>query len=236
MRPLRLLPALLLVLAAPALAQPAPERSTLGVTAEGSAAAAPDLALVRIGVETRAATAAEAMAENARQAAAVIAAAKARGVADRDVQTANLSIWPVYDDYRSDRGEAPRLVGFQVQNEVTVRLRDLSAAGEALGALVGAGANRMNGIEFGFADDSALRDEARRRAVAEARRKAELYAAAAGVRLGPILSIEEAGGDFTPRPMMRAAAAMEASAPPVEAGESEITASVRIVWEIGAAE
>lgn len=235
MRPLRLLPALLLVLAAPALAQPAPERSTLGVTAEGSAAAAPDLALVRIGVETRAATAAEAMAENARQAAAVIAAAKARGVADRDVQTANLSIWPVYESERFSSGPS-ELVGFQVQNEVTVRLRDLSAAGEALGALVGAGANRMNGIEFGFADDSALRDEARRRAVAEARRKAELYAAAAGVRLGPILSIEEAGGDFTPRPMMRAAAAMEASAPPVEAGESEITASVRIVWEIGAAE
>ncbi len=233
--------ALALAFAAPALAQPAGHMNhhpaTLVVTGEGRASAAPDLALIRIGVETRAETAEAAMAENARQAGAVIEAAKARGVAAKDIQTSDLSIWPVYEDYRSGEARPPKLVGFQVSNQVSVRLRDLAAAGEAIGALVSVGANRMNGIDFGFADDGALRDEARRRAVADAKRKAELYAEAAGVRLGPIKRIEEAGFVSGPRPMMRAAAMMdEAAAPPIEAGESEISASVSIVWEIDAPE
>lgn len=223
-----------LVLAAALFAAPALAESTLTVTGEGRAAAAPDIATVNVGVETRAKTAAQAMAENAAKAAALIAAAKAAGVAPADIQTSDLSIWPVYEDYRQDRPEGPKLIGFAVSNQVTARLRDLSSAGGTLGALVEAGANRMNGIAFGFADETPLRDAARRAAVADAKRKAELYAEAAGVALGPIRSIEEAGFSAPPRPMMRAAA-MEAASVPVEAGESELTASVTIVWEIGAA-
>lgn len=231
MRLAALAPAALLLglIAAPVLAQ-----STLTVTGEGRASAAPDLAVISVGVETRAPTAAAAMAENAGKASALISAAKSAGVADADIQTSDLSIWPVYEDYRQDRPEGPKLIGFAVSNQVTVRLRDLPAAGATLGALVEAGANRMNGIAFGFADETPLRDAARRAAVEDAKRKAALYAGAAGVALGPIRSIEEAGFSAPPRPMMRAAA-MEAASAPIEAGESELSASVTIVWEIGAA-
>lgn len=207
---------------------------TLTVRGEGQASATPDIATVRIGVETRAPEAAAALAANSDAAGALIAAAKTRGVAEADIQTVGLSLYPLYDDRRGDNAEAPKLTGFSVSNEVILRLRKIDAVGETLGELVGAGANRLNGISFGLADDQALMDEARRAAVADAQRKAGLYAAAAGVELGEIVSIEEEGGGGPPRPMMRAMA--ESAAVPVEAGETTVAIVVRVVWRIGDAE
>ncbi|MEX2521056.1 MAG: SIMPL domain-containing protein [Paracoccaceae bacterium] len=218
--------AALVLVASGALAE---ERLT--VIGEGQAFARPDLATVRIGVETVAGTAAAAMTDNSSQAAALIAAAKARGVAPADIQTSGLSIYPMFEDRQRVDNSAPKLIGFTVSNEVTLRVRDLPSVGETLGVLVAAGANRMNGVEFGFADDTALRDEARRNAVADALRKAQLYASAAGVKLGSIFAIEEMGGGGGPSPRAMQFKMADSSVP-VEAGETGVTAMVSIVWEI----
>ncbi|MEL7463649.1 MAG: SIMPL domain-containing protein [Pseudomonadota bacterium] len=219
----------LLLFAVPAWA----EGGRIAVTGFGEAATTPDIATIRIGVETRSREADDALAGNNARAGALTALAKERGVESRDIHTANLSIWPIYEQNRNSQpraDEPPKVVGFTVSNEVILRVRDLGGMGALLTDLVGAGANRMNGISFGVDDDAALLTEARKRAVADARAKAETYAAAAGVALGPIVSIDEAGGGVRPQPraaMMRAAEAM-----PVEAGEAVVSASVRIVWEV----
>lgn len=217
--------AALLFAASAALADPA-----LTVRGEGHASAAPDLATVRIGVETRAADAAAALAANSKAAGALIAEAKARDVAKTDIRTGGLSLRPLYDNRGNADGEAPALTGFAASNEVVLRLRDISGVGETLGALVGAGANRLNGISFGLADDQAVMDKARRAAVRDAQRKALLYAETAGVELGELLSIDEEGGGGAPRPMMRAMA--DSASVPVEAGETTVSAAVRMVWRI----
>lgn len=218
-----------LTIAAPALAA-----GQITMSGVGQVAAAPDMATIRIGVETRAREADAALAGNNARASAIIALAKERGVADRDIQTANLSIRPLYEQNRNSQprsDEPPKVVAFSVSNEVILRVRDLIGMGALLTDLVGVGANRMNGITFGVDDDAALLTEARKRAIADARAKAETYAAAAGVKLGGIVSIDEAGrGGFEPQP--RAAMMRAAEAIPVQAGEAVIAASVRVVWEL----
>lgn len=208
---------------------------TITIQGAGAASAAPDILTVNIGVEASGKTAAETMREVNRRASAVLDEARAQGVPPKDMQTGGVSLSPVYDNNRPRSNGAPqepKIIGYRAANSVSVRLRDLDAAGEAVGALVEAGANRLNGLNFGFADDTALTDKAREAAVKDARRKAELYAAAAGVSLGAVLSIEEAGGGGQ-RPMMamRSFDAAE-SAVPLERGENTITAQVRIVWEL----
>jgi uncharacterized protein YggE len=222
---------LILVLSLLSMPALAAEPATLTVTGTGAASAAPDTATIRIGVETQGDTAAAALDANSAQAAALIAEAKARGVESRDIQTSGLSLYPVYDQRSPDRNEAPMIAGYNVSNEVAIRLRDMASVGETLGALVGAGANQMRGITFEIEDDTALLDEARKLAVVDARRKAEVYATAAGVKLGAIQSISEAG-ESAPHPggpMMRS---MAADSVPVEAGENALSVSVQVVWAI----
>lgn len=207
---------------------------TITVTGSGVAAAAPDILTINIGVEASSKNAAETMrAVNAR-AGAVLAVARSLGVASKDMQTGGVSLSPVYDNQRNTNGSyrEPRIIGYRASNTVMIRLRDLEKAGEAVGALVEAGANRLNGLSFGFADATALMDAARRDAVADARRKAELFADAAGVTLGSVLTIQEQGGGG-PRPMVMARAmdAME-SAVPLERGENTVSANVHVIWEI----
>lgn len=213
-------------------ADEAPARIT--ITGAGLAAAAPDLVTVTIGVETRAETAEAALAENNAKARALADAARAAGVAARDVQTSGLSLFPIYERRGASLAGGdgpPKLTGFQVGNALRLRLRDMATVGETLTALVAAGANQMRGIAFSIDDDQALRDEARRAAVADARRKAALYAEAAGVTLGPILSISETGAAGAPR-FEAAARSLAADAVPVEAGETSVSAAVTIVWRI----
>ena len=223
-----------LILVAATLSWPALADGRITVVGVGEVATRPDVATIRIGVETRAREAEDALAANNARAGAIIAAAKAAGVGERDVQTANLSVWPLYEDKRSsksDPNEPPKVVGFSVSNEVILRVRDLEAMGGLLTELIGLGANRMNGISFGVAEDAALKTEARKLAVADARAKAETYAAAAGVKLGPLVTIEEAGMGGGPRPQAAMRMAMD-EAMPVEAGETVISAGVRMVWEV----
>src|SRR5512147_1016855 len=171
------------------------------VTGEATVAVAPDTAMIRLGVGTQEKTAREASEANAKQMTAVLAAIKDTGVADRDIQTSRLSLQPQYDPNKS--GTA-RLTGFQASNQVTVRIRDIDKLPAVLDRAIGAGANEMSGIEFVVSEQSKLLDQARDDAVADARRKAELYAKAAGVKLGNVVSITEEGSSPPPRPVMQA--------------------------------
>jgi uncharacterized protein len=201
------------------------------VTGEGRVEARPDMATISLGVATEAETAAEAMAANSANMAEVLARLRETGIEERDLQTSGLSLGPRWD-YGGGTRE-PCLTGFSATNTLTVRVRELDALGGILDQSVRDGANTFNGLSFGLTEPQPVLDEARRRAVADARRKAELYAEAAGVTLGPILMLTESGAIAPPQPMMRMAAAEMADAVPVAEGEVSIEARVSITWRLG---
>lgn len=215
---------------APALAAEAVAQ-TLSLTGEGSASAAPDQATITSGVTSEGQTAREAVDANSKAMAALIDSFKKAGIQAADLQTSGFSVQPRYGQPKEGASEAPHIDGYEVRNQVTVRVRDLTKLGAVLDTAVATGSNQIDGINFGLADPAPVLDKAREAAVADAKRKAELIAKAAGVKLGRILAIAEPGAE-PPRPMM-AAYAMAKSAPvPVEAGESEFTARVTVTWEI----
>ena len=196
------------------------------VTGEATVAVAPDTAVIRIGVSSQDKTAREAGEVNAKQMTAVLVAIKEAGIADRDIQTSRLSLQPQYDPNKS--GTA-RLTGFQATNQVTIRIRDIDKLPAVLDRAIAAGANEMSGIEFVVSEQSKLLDQARDDAIADARRKAELYAKAAGAKLGRVVSITEEGSPPPPRPMQ----AMRAGAVPVAPGEQTLRAVVTVSYELG---
>jgi uncharacterized protein YggE len=219
--------AVLLVLACPGLALADPRIISMG--GHGEVKAAPDQVQVNAGVTTNAATAAQALAANTTRMTGVFAALKKAGIAEKNIQTINFSVSPQYTNGANN--ERPHLTGYQVSNDVSVRLDDVSRLGATLDALVTAGANQMNGINFSIRDTAAMLQKARESAIADARDRAETYARAAGVTLGPIQSISEGGGSG-PVPMFKAVRIMAAAPVPVAAGEESVTADVSVVWEI----
>jgi uncharacterized protein YggE len=199
------------------------------MSGHGEARATPDTAMLSAGVNAQAPTAAAALAANNNRMQAVMAALKKMGIPDKDIQTSNFSVTP---QYANGNGEAPRITGYQANNQVEARLEDVSKLGVILDALVTAGANQMNGVSFSIRDDAELLAQARAAAVAEARLKADTFSKAAGVGLGPILSIGENSNE-TPRPMYRMESVMVTGARvPVSLGEQSVSADVTIVWEI----
>jgi uncharacterized protein YggE len=224
-----LLAALLLAAGlAPAWGQATPGRS-LSMSGQGEVRAAPDTVTLSAGVTSEAPTAAAALAANTARMQSVFAALKKLGLPDKDMQTANFSVSP---QMANGNNQSPHVTGYQVSNQLQLRLDDVARLGPALDALVTAGANQMNGIDFAIKDSAPLLAQARADAVSDARAKAETYAKAAGVSLGPILSISENGGQG-PRPVYMAMPMVRsAKAVPVAAGEESITAEVSIVWEI----
>jgi len=218
--------ALIALLASPAAADP----RTISMSGHGEVKAVPDQAQISAGVTTNAPTAAAALAANSSRMQSVFATLRKMGVPEKNIQTTNFYISP---QYSNGENNAPRrLTGYQVSNDVTVRLEDVAKLGSALDALVAAGANQMNGISFSIQNPAPALEKARADAVADARTRAETYAKAAGVNLGTILSISEGGGE-APRPVMyRMAAAMAAPPTPVAAGEQSVSADVAMVWEI----
>ena len=170
-------------------------------------------------------TAREAGEANAKQMTAVLETIKASGIAERDIQTSRLSLQPQYDPNKS--GTA-RLTGFQANNQVTVRIRDIDNLPTVLDRAIAAGANEMSGIEFVVSEQSKLLDQARDEAIADARRKAELYAKAAGAKLGQVVSISEEGTAPQPRPMQ----AVRAGAVPIAPGEQTLRAIVSVSYEL----
>lgn len=209
---------------------------SMRLTGTGEVSARPDQASISSGVVSEAKTARAALDENNAAMAAVIEAVKKAGVADEDVQTSGFSVSPRYvHPRRPKNGETPKpptIVGYRVSNQVSVLIKDLEKLGGVLDAMVTVGANQVNGVSFSFQDDTSLMDQARDLAVKDATRKAGLYASAAGVKLGRILSIAEARV-YSPRPRAFAAEAVARAADvPVEAGESSLSISVNITWEL----
>src|SRR5690606_36525905 len=222
----------LLALAAPAaLAQEDTPRRIV-VTGTGEASARPDVAMISAGVGVQSDTAAAALAENSRAMDAVLQELRAAGLAEEDVQTSQFSVMPLYERQPPERATAPpRVVGYQVSNRVTARVREIDRLGAVLDALVGAGATNIEGPWFDLAGPEQVLGEARDAAIADALAKAGRFAAAAGVELGQMISIEEAGSYAPPpRPMMRAEAM--AADVPIAPGQTELSASVTVTFAI----
>jgi len=200
--------------------------TVLEISADGTSARTPDLAMIQAGVVTQAATAGDAMRQNSTRMAAVLAALKRAGVAERDIQTSSIALSP---QYRYAQNEPPVITGYQASNQVTVRFRDIAKSGAILDALVKEGANNISGPNLTIDKPEAALDEARTAAVATARARAELYAKAAGLRVDRILSISESGAmPAPPRPMMMMRAEAAADATQVVAGESELRVSLSV--------
>jgi uncharacterized protein YggE len=213
------------MLMAVALTQAQAADRLVSVTGEATISVAPDTAIIRVGVTSQGKTAREASDANAQKMSAVLAAIKANGIADKDVQTSRLSLQPQYD---SGKGGPARLLGFQVTNQVTVKIHDIGGLPNVLDKAIGAGANEMSGIEFVVSEQSKLLDQARDEAIADAHRKADLYAKAAGGSLGKVVTITEEGAPLPPRPI----AAMRAAAVPVAPGEQTLRAAVAVTYEL----
>ena len=234
-QPLATLLAAFAMTAAPAtaLAQAASasDGTLLSVSSRAEARKAPDIATFSAGVVTQAADGNAALRQNAEQMNRVLAAIKAAGVADKDVQTSGISLNP---QYRYEENQPPRITGYQASNTVNVKLREVAKMGKVLDALVASGANQVNGPSFGIDDPEPLYDRARLDALKAARARAETYAGALGVRVRRIVSISE-GGAAMPSPMPRMAM-MKAEAydsTPVAAGESSVSVNLDVVFELG---
>jgi uncharacterized protein YggE len=213
--------------ALPAAAQPDKRTHLITVTGEGEVAVVPDLAIIGAGVTTTGKTAREASEANAKIMTAVMAALKNAGIAEQDAQTARLSLHPV----RDSKSNELRISGFLASNQVTVKLRDVAKTADTVDRLVTAGANDISGIQFVVSSPSKPLDEARVAAIADARRKAEVYAVAANVLLGAAVSITEEGG-AVPGPIMMRQARPEAASTPVSPGEQIQRISVSVSYEL----
>jgi hypothetical protein len=203
----------------------------LDIVATGEVSRVPDIARISAGVVTTATTATAALEQNTRQMRAVRDALRKAGIADRDIQTSAINLYP---DYRHDeRGNQPQLIGYRAQNEVSVRFRDIANTGKILDALVAQGANQINGPMLTIDKPEAALDEARTKALANARARAELYARATGKKVGRILAISEGGSN--PVMMMRREAVQNAGAADsnmIEPGEQVLTIALTVSYEL----
>src|SRR5688500_10507871 len=232
----RTLPALALALvsfcAAAADVASDPRGTLLQVSAQGEVHRVPDVAQVGVGVVTEAPEAKAALAANAAQMERVIAAVRKAGIADKDIQTTGVSLQP---QYQYVENQPPKLSGYHAQNRVSVKVRAVAKVGEVLDAFVSQGANPIDGPTFTLDEPEAALDEARRIALDNARKRADMYAKALGMKVARVVSIDESGAGFEPpRPMMMAKAemAMDAANTPVMPGEQAHAITLNVVFEL----
>jgi uncharacterized protein YggE len=220
-------------MALPAAAQqPADMIPSLQANGEGSVQVVPDIAIVTIGVVTRAATAGDALAQNSADLTKVVAAIKAAGVEEKDIGTSGFNVTPLYQTTpRPPADQPPPIIGYSVTNDVKVTIRALATSGAILDQVVKSGANRVNGISFDISDRKSAEDAATKAAIAEAVHRGQLMAEAAGVRLVRILSVTASTGGGGPVPAF-ARADFAAAPPPVLAGQRSVTANASISWEV----
>ncbi|NUO78125.1 SIMPL domain-containing protein [Lysobacter sp. 5GHs7-4] len=213
----------------------ATDGTLLSVSAESEVKRVPDIAVISTGVVTQAADANGAMRANADQMAKVVAAIKAAGIADRDIQTSGVNLNP---QYRYAENQPPVITGYQASNTVNLTVRDIAKLGKILDALVATGANQINGPTFDIDDKvkAVAYDEARRGAVEKAQARAEMYAKTLGMKVRRIVSISE-GGRFNPPVPMMAMARMEkagaAADTSISPGESALSVNLDVVFELG---
>ena len=208
-----------------------PARARVVVVGEGTVTVAPDYARIRSGASTSAKTVKEASDSNSKLMAAIIATLEDAAIAKKDIQTSEFSIEPVYAS-PTPPGE-PKLSGYRVTNQVNVTIRQISQVSEILDRLIKAGATDAGNVAFLVSDREKALDQAREAAIANARHKAELYARAGGLTLGPVAWIAESS-DFEPFAPMAARGKLAAPAQrvPIESGEDTITARVTVGFEI----
>jgi uncharacterized protein YggE len=226
-----------LALAAPAAAQQASITQTiagtrLDVTATGEVTRVPDIAVISAGVVSRSSTATAALQDAANRMNQVLAALKRAGVADRDVQTSNVSLNP---EYRYPENQAPQLVGYTASNQLTIKFRDIRNSGKILDALVSQGANQINGPNLTIDKPEAALDEARANAIAIGRARAELYARSLGLHVARVVAVSESGGYAVPPPappvpMMMARGERDSTS--IQPGEQKLQVSVAMTFEL----
>jgi uncharacterized protein YggE len=208
------------------------QATTLNLSAHGETRIAPDMATINLGVVTEAPTAAAALSANSAKMAAAMTALKKAGIAEKDIQTSGLNLNAQYDYVQN---EPPKLRGYQASNQVTVTVNDLARLGAAVDATVKAGANSLNGINFGLKDPTSAENAARLAAVKALQAKAALYAKATGYSLGRLVTLSEGGGYTPPPPMpVMAYARMEKAmdSVPVSAGEMKVRIDITGLYEI----
>jgi uncharacterized protein len=217
--------------AAPANAETDQPPAFISVTGEAHISVPPDLARIDAGVTSEAKTAREASDANNAAMGKVLLALKGAGIDEKDFQTSRLSLQPQYSGAK--QGSPATVIGYRASNQVTIRLRDVAKVASTIDTLVGAGANDIGGINFMVSQASKLLDDAREQAVADARRKAEIYAKAAGVTLGVPISISEEGAA---QPVFRTKMALPMAAAPAQIaqGEETVSITVAVVWAIKA--
>ena len=223
-------------LASPATAQPSPAQAIAGtrldITATGEATRAPDIATISAGVITRAATARAALEQNAARMDRVRAALKRAGIADRDIQTSNISLNP---EYHYVQDQPPKLTGYTASNQVSVRFRDIAKSGDILDALVAEGANSINGPSLTIDKPEEALDEARTKALGIGRARAEIYARALGMRVVRLVSVSESGGSYPvppPMPVMMEARAQGNYATKIDPGEQKVSVTLGMTFEL----
>ncbi len=204
--------------------------TTITLMGRGSIEQPPDVAMINVGVQVEAKTAAEAMAQQATNMNGVFAAVKAAGIADRDMQTGSMSLNPVYEYPNNAR---PRLTGYQASNSITIKVRKLDTLGKTLDAVVKGGGNTINGISFSVDQPDKFQNDARVEAIKDAAAKAEIYAQAVGYKVKRIVTISEQ--EFYPQPPMPVMMRMQdmaAEATPIAAGEVSLVQTVNVVFEL----
>ena len=206
--------------------------SRLDISATGEATRVPDVAVISAGVTTRSPTATGAIQDAADRMNKVLAALKRAGVDNRDIQTSNISLNP---EYRYVENQPPQLTGYTASNQLTVKFRDIRSSGKILDALVGQGANQINGPNLTIDKPEAALDEARAKAVATGRARAELYARSLGMRIVRIVSVSENEGAYPvppPRPMMMEVRQALPAATNIEAGEQKLQVTLAMTFEL----
>lgn len=203
----------------------------LGLSVTESIESAPDMATISTGVQTRATAARDAMAQNASQMDKLIAALIKGGVARQDIQTSGINLSPQYDYSQQSAGQGPRFIGYEANNQVTVKVRKLATAGELVDAMVSAGATNVNGPTFGISEPDKLLDQARLNALKTAQARADLYAQATGYKTARLITISEGGGYSPPMPMMamRMDAAQSATTK-IEPGQISTSISLNVQY------
>ena len=204
----------------------------LDVSANGEVTRVPDIAVISTGVVTRAASATDAIQQNAARMERVRAALRKAGIEDKDIQTSSISLNP---DYVYVERQPPKLTGYQASNQVSVRFRDIRKTGEILDALVAEGANQINGPSLTIDKPDQALDEARMKAIANGRARAELYARALGMRVVRLLSVSESGGYAVPPPMpmyARVEAMAQDAKTSIDPGEQRVSVSVAMSFEL----
>lgn len=203
---------------------------SISISGHGEARAVPDLANVSMGVTTQGTTAREALDANNKAMAALLETLKSAGIDAKDIATSNFTVGPRYD-YGQNNGQPPKVVGYEVSNIVTAVVRNAASLGDVLDKAVSSGSNTINSVSFSVSKPDPLLDQARREAVLDARRKAELYATTTGVELDDVLSISEGGSYQPPVPMvMKSMRADAAESVPMAQGEQTLGIDVNIVW------